>query len=318
MYCPAHTVRLLSYLSVTILLSISPQCVSGVVAKPAHAKHNRWSGKRLTEGTKKALPRSKRAPARRPEEERSATPHSAPKAPPLEKPKPLPPVTCPHKDPLAALDALVTKQYADKVLYIPWIQTVGVLLDYSRLAAMVWNRLAVMQEISGRQESRCEGGLTILFRKNIQLSGMLGYNQLSPINIVSNRVEHTVEGSYGRLGLSYLAKYNSRNNLYLGLSYARSHFSINTTGSLDTQQALQVDWWEVVIGSEHQLHEDWGFYAGVTLCVRTNTLHRFPKFAPATNYVVPGYGRRAQCIVPSGTLYIKYQLSFLEKQIQLQ
>jgi hypothetical protein len=41
----------------------------------------------------------------------------------------------------------------------------------------------------------------------------------------------------------------------------------------------------------------------------------FKVFEPATNYVIPGYGRSIQNVAPSLTLYIKYQISFLEKKI---
>jgi hypothetical protein len=151
----------------------------------------------------------------------------------------------------------------------------------------------------------------------MQLSGTLGYQKLTQERGLGNQNSYTVAGYYGSIGLDYFVVYNPRNNLYAGLRYGGSSFKNSTTPASPTEQIINknliASWWELVIGSEHQLFDNFGFYAG--LVVHLKNLERFEQFMPAINYVIPGYGRNVQPVVPSLTLYIKYQISFLEKQV---
>ena len=222
-----------------------------------------------------------------------------PKKPRIRKPKPLEPAKLAEEDSLASLDELIVKQEVSLAPYVPLIQTIDIVLDYGRLAMNLWYR----------QERRYAGGLSILWRKNIQLSGTWGYNQLRPAFVRGNNEAYTVKGQYGSLGLAYFIK-EARYNLYAGLHHGRSYFT-NSAPSLSKD--LTASWWELVIGSEQQLFSNSGIYAGLTFHLKG--LGSFGSFEPATNYEVPGYGRSVSPAEPSISLYIKYQISFLKKQI---
>lgn len=224
----------------------------------------------------------------------------APKKPRLRKPKPLESVKLAQEDPLAPLDKLIVKQEVSLAPCVPLVQTIDIALDYGRLAMNLWHR----------KERRYAGSLSILWRKNIQLSGTWGYNRLCSDTADGNNESYTVEGQYGSLGLAYFIK-EERYNLYAGLHHGRSYFT-NSTAS--TSKDLTARWWELVIGSEQRLFRNSGIYAGLTFHLKG--LGSFGSFEPATNYVVPGYGRSVSPVAPSVSLYIKYQISFLKKQIR--
>lgn len=223
----------------------------------------------------------------------------SPKKPRLRKPKPLEPVKMAQEDPLAPLDKLIVKQQILLAPYVPLVQTIDIALDYRRLAMNLWNP----------QERRYVGSLSILWRKNIQLSGTWGYNQLRPSLAWGNSEAYTVKGQYGSLGLAYFIK-EERYNLYAGIHHGRSYFTNSTTS---ISKDLTASWWELIIGSEQRIFRNSGIYAG--LMFHLKGFGSFESFEPATNYEVPGYGRSVSLVAPSISLYIKYQISFLEKQI---
>ena len=228
--------------------------------------------------------------------------NTPPAAPSLKKPKLLPPARLTEEDPLVPLDQLVVKQQKLLAPYVPFVQHIDVAVDYGRLA----------MSLCIPKEHRYAGSLNILFRKNIQLSGTLGYSHLVPTAVYGNQNNYKVTGPYGSLGLAYFIKYSLYNNLYTGVCYGRSYFEISTVPTA-ISKTLTAAWWELMLGSEHQLFDHLNLYAGFTLYLKG--LGNFEAFVPATNYMVPGYGRSVQAVVPSISLYIKYKISFLEKQI---
>ncbi|MEL6152825.1 MAG: DUF6048 family protein [Bacteroidota bacterium] len=230
------------------------------------------------------------------------------KAPRLKKPKRLRAAQPAYEDPLLALDLLVVKQKVALAPYVPFVQAIGGAVDYGRLAMHLWNFR------TKKQERWFEGTLNILFIKNIQLIGTFGYNRLAPDKITGNKRLYTVAGTYFRVGLDYWIKYDRRNHLYTGIRYGRSYFDLTPMPKDVTAQASKAAWWELVVGSEYQLFQNWGIYVGVV--GRLKGLRSFDEFSQATNYVIPGYGRTISAVVPDATLYIKYQLSFLEKQFK--
>ncbi|MEM9417111.1 MAG: DUF6048 family protein [Bacteroidota bacterium] len=230
-----------------------------------------------------------------------------PKKPRLRKPKLLEPVKLAQEDPLASLDKLIVKKQVPLAPYVPLVQTIDVAFDYDKIAWTLWKR----------KEQSFAVNVSILWRKNIQLSGTWGYNQLRPALVKGNIEAYTVQGQYGTVGLAYFVKYNLYNNLYAGLLYGRSYFKNSTVPTPDVQQVISKDltasWLEFVIGSEQQLLKNSGIYAGLILHLKG--FGSFEPFERATNYVVPGYGRSVSRIVPSISFYIKYQILFLKKQI---
>lgn len=230
-----------------------------------------------------------------------------PQPPLLKKPALLEPVKPTHEEPWVRLNALVVKQRIIQSPYVPLVQTIGVAVDYGWLAMNLFTQKA----------RKYAGSLSMLFRKNIQLSGTLGYQKYAQERSMGNKSSYTAAGYYGNVGLDYFVFYTPRNNLYAGLRYGRSSFKNSTTPASSAEQAIRknltASWWELTIGSEHQLFSNSGLYAGFVIHLKS--LESFEAFEPAANYVVPGYGRSVQNIVPALTLYIKYQIAFLKKKI---
>ena len=194
---------------------------------------------------------------------------------------------------------------AQHASYVPWIQAIDIAYDYGSLVVTLFT-----QEVY-----HYVGRLHILFRYNIQLLGIWGHQTYTQSKILGNQSGCTSSGHYGGVGLAYFIPYNQRNNLYTGIHYGRSMFVNRTKPALATdasvRQTLSASWWELVLGSEHQLFSNLGFYAG--LVIHLKSCCRCDSFAPATNYVIPGYGRSVQRVVPALTLYIAYKISFLKK-----
>ncbi len=249
-------------------------------------------------------------PKKKPEQQppKEETPKRRPK---LKKPRPLQPTPPVHPDPRVALDKLLVRRHIAVPPHVPLLQAIGIATDYGRLAMHLWNLK------TGLQERWYEGTLHLLFRKNIQLAATLGYNRLWPTHTTGNKSAYKVAGTYLRLGLDYWAKYDHRNHLYAGIRYGRSPLVLDTHPKHTTEKPIQHElkafWWELIIGSEHQLFQHWGLYVGAT--GRIKALPSFDTCTQATNYVIPGYGRTASSVVPDVTLYIKYQLAFGEKQL---
>lgn len=236
----------------------------------------------------------------------SVTPDTkGPNPAPLQNPTRLMPTATTEKDTLVHLDTRSVKRHIMQKPYVPWVQTIGMSIDYGRLAMNLFTKEA----------RRYAGSLSTLFRKNIQLSCTLGHQNLAQDRSMGNKSGYTTAGYYGTIGLDYFVFYNPRNNLYAGLCYGRSSFKNSTKPASPAEQAinktLTASWWALIIGSEHQLFSRFGLYAGFV--VHLKGLSRFEAFEPATNYVIPGYGRSVQNVAPSLTLYIKYQISFLKK-----
>jgi hypothetical protein len=259
----------------------------------------------------RSIPKKSEKSKQTPQKKEEDVPNTAlPQGPPLKKPKPLKQAQIAYDDPLVALDQLVVQQHVAITPYVPFVQTIDIAIDYGRL---------FMNLISPR-EHRYEGSLSVLFKKNILLSMTVGYEQPAKEKTAAkgNKCDYTVEGMYGRVGLDYFARYNLRSNLYTGLRYGRSHFTNSTQPASEKviRQPLTASWWEVVVGSEYQIFKDFGLYTGFIFHLKV--LGNFDTFKPATNYIVPGYGRNVNLIEPSITLYIKYKISFLEKKISFQ
>jgi|694.fasta_scaffold78506_2 hypothetical protein len=225
----------------------------------------------------------------------------------LKKPPLLEPAQTTQENLWVRLNALVVKQRIVQSPYVPLVQTIGMAVDYGRLAMNLFTQ----------KERRYAGNLSILFRKNIQLSGTLGYQKFAQECRMGNKSSYIAAGYYGNVGLDYFVFYTPRNNLYAGLRYGRSSFKNSTTHASFAKQVIRqnltASWWELAIGSEHQLFSNLGLYTG--FLIHLKGLGSFEAFAPAANYVVPGYGRSVQNVVPSLTLYVKYQVSFLKKKI---
>lgn len=219
----------------------------------------------------------------------------------------LKPIARTPPSPLVRVDACLVQYPIQYTPYVPLVQAIDIACDYGGLVMTLCTQVA--HQYAGR--------LHILFRYNIQLLGIWGHQKYTQSKVLGNQSGYTSSGHYGGIGLAYFIPYNQRNNLYTGMHYGRSIFincseSTASTGS-GVSEELSANWWELVIGSEHQLFNNLGFYAG--LVIHLKSCFRCDPFAPATNHVIPGYGRSVQRMAPALTLYIAYKISFLKKQI---
>jgi len=229
----------------------------------------------------------------------------------LQKPEPLRPIIVEYDDPLSLLDLLVVEKHGSLKPYIPFVQHIDFLIDYGKLATTLLTKF----------ESKYEGGIGVLFRRNIHLATAFGHAQLNPKNSFKNSTDYTIQGNYFRVGLAYLVHYDLENNLYLGLQYGRSFFedkgiiTLENAGSTVPHNVdrkdLVASWFEVVLGSETKLIKKLNLYVGFFLKLRI--LDTFENVEPARVYAIPGYGRTADRTVPVVNLYAKYNLSFLNK-----
>jgi hypothetical protein len=181
------------------------------------------------------------------------------------------------------------------------------------LATNLWQAIRKLKNKNIQQEHQYEGILGLLFRKNIQLSSNLGYAHLHPSHTSDNQHRYEVKGLYGRIGLDYLIRYGVADHLYLGFRYGRSYFTNTTKPEPYVSKSLTASWLELVMGAETQLWKDHGLYAGLILHLRTLVHHGH--FEPANNYVIPGYGRTKNKPSVGLSLYIQYNLSFLNRLI---
>lgn len=90
---------------------------------------------------------------------------------------------------------------------------------------------------------------------------------------MGNKSSYEVAGYYGNIGLDYFVFINHANNLYAGLRYGRSDFKDSTTPASPTEQItsknLTASWWELAIGSEHQLFSSFGLDAGLVVHLKS-------------------------------------------------
>ena len=234
----------------------------------------------------------------------------------LQKPAPFKKITLEHDDPRYLLDLMVVKKKPQSKPYIPFIQCIDFSIDYGKLATALFTHF----------ESKYEGGGCILFRKNIQLAVDVGYAELHPQNAFKNATSYTIQGKYGRIGLDYFINYDRANHLFFGLRYGKSTFEdkgvVEIASSVGERfqtsvdrKALTASWFEVIGGSETKLFKKSDLYVGMLL--RWRRQHKFENFEPIPVYAIPGYGRTVDKTVPALNLYIKYKLSFLKKEVDL-
>jgi hypothetical protein len=234
------------------------------------------------------------------------------------RPELLEPIPSTKPNPVMALDELVSKQQSKLKPYIPFIKMVFVGTDYSMWLMNAYNKIA--QRLSKKaidSETEYEFALGLLFRKNIQLASNVGYAHLHPPHTTDNFFPYQVKGIYGRIGLDYVLYYRLQDNLHIGFRYGRSYFH-NTTKPVNAtsiRKALEASWFELVIGGTSPLwtRHGHGLYLGWALQVKT--LLDYMPFTPANNYVIPGYGRTKNWPSIGLSLYIQYNLSFLNRLI---
>jgi hypothetical protein len=165
-------------------------------------------------------------------------------------------------------------------------------------------------------ENKAEGGLGILFRKNIFLAFEGGYGELQPRKAYINS-NYQSTGYYGRVGLDYVINFDAKNNIFFGARYGQSHFEDKADWTIGSElwkgysesfhrQNLVAHFSELVFGSEAKYKGN--LYYGFIF--RFRMLHKYDKFEPVDVFSIPGYGRTSDKTIPAFNLFVKYKLGF--------
>lgn len=240
------------------------------------------------------------------------------KAPRLKKPLPLNPLPLASPNPLDPLNELITKQAITLDPYVPIIQEVRIGIECISLLKNFWNLVKNIKKYESNRPYEYTGNFSILFRRNIKLTAEGGYAILYPDKLTTNRSHYKSSGGYGSLELAYLSRYNKTENIYAGLRYSRAYFTNRTLPSKQNihpvSKKLSASWFELVIGTESLLLEKLNIYGGLMLTI--GYLQHYDIFAPAKDYIIPGYGFNTNKIRPALNLYIMYKLCFTERMIK--
>jgi len=190
-------------------------------------------------------------------------------------------------------------------LRIPAIRRIELSLDYLKLISFALP-----------SETKLEGGLGIITKPNIGLSFEFGYGAKMPEDHYKNAA-YTVEGIYGRVGLSYHYPFNPGSNLFIGAKYGMSNYQDEATFVIESslwdvyedsfsRTDLSARWVEFIAGSESKIKGN--FYLGFIFRFRALISH--DNFSPLEVFSVPGYGRTMDKTIPALNLYMKYMIRF--------
>ena len=164
-------------------------------------------------------------------------------------------------------------------------------------------------------ETKYEVTLGILYKNKIRLTGDWGYGEIKPQRAIKNG-QYISEGTYYRVGADWVASIDLKNNVSLGLRYARSMFEDRSTFTVASdlwddyngnlvRQNLEADWIEIVIGSENNIWNN--LFIGWIF--RFKIMNEYTSFEGFDVYTIPGYGRPINNTFPAVNLYVKYLLA---------
>jgi hypothetical protein len=201
----------------------------------------------------------------------------------------------PGKDTVAVKDSL----------RIPVIRRIEISLDYLKLVSFALPT-----------ETKMEGGLAIITKPNIGFSFEFGYGAKMPEDHFKN-ADYTVEGTYGRVGISYHYPFDPGTNLFIGAKYGMSNYQDEATYVIEsslwnpfedtfTRTDLSARWAELIAGSESRFKGN--FYFGFIF--RFRALISYDNFSPLEVFSIPGYGRTMDKTIPAINLYIKFMINF--------
>jgi len=238
-------------------------------------------------------------------------------AKPLAKPHPFPPISNVIKTPTEGLDNFLRHMKLSAKPYLPPMQEISIGLESMYLIKNVWNLKTKIRDSNSKYPYEYAVLLRFLLRYNLQLSLQLGYVKLFPEKLKDNHFDYSTTGLYGKLGASYLMRYNDYNSCYIGWQYAHTVFEhaklINEP--ITMKKKMQAYWFEVVIGTETRFFDRIPLYGGFEFW--GGRLIHFDAFLPAANYMIPNYGMSANTYNIGLQVYLHYKFSFLERLIRL-
>ena len=194
-----------------------------------------------------------------------------------------------YATPLALLDSVVTKQSRSSPPYLPFVKHIDFKINYTDF---LWGIFSSTKGYTG--------GIDIIFRNHIQLSGSGGYDKKKTKS----------KGFFGNIGAGYYISYKKNSNLYMAMYYGRSWFTNNTVGTLNNLASgqLSANWFRWVLGAESKVFATMNWYGGSILSV--NYLLESPSLLPVANYYIPGYGSKLNKVRFGFKLYLSYKINF--------
>ncbi len=221
---------------------------------------------------------------------------------------PLPLNKVAHKNVMDLLDLFFIPKPMHLSTYTPLLQEFGLRINWFECLQNLWSN----------QQNSYAGGVDFHCYGPIQLSVDFGYLAHCPKDILyNNTFKYKSKGRYGLAALSYVTQLNRLSKAYLGIAYGQSRFNLTTfykNHAALTSNHLTAGWIKFVGGSELKLMHQ--LYGGVQIGI-AHLLHckKNDDDSGLLNYSIPGYGKIANKIMPDIVLYLKWNISFLEKKI---
>lgn len=233
---------------------------------------------------------------------------------------PLPFLSLPHRDIATELDTCMQKQTGHSPLYIPVIQNITIGVEQISLVKNLFYLFKNFNKSPVRTCYEFAGDMSLLWRGNIRLGCTLGYSKYYSDKMQKNKYAYTCKGWYAGVGLGYLSHFNATNDIYIALTYNRSHF---TNTAIDVQdhpvsapKTLSASWSDIVLGVESRFLNTIPLYGGCALHV--GWLYHYQSCKLAKNYAIPGYGLNVNKAFNLGLdLYLLYKFTFVEQRIAL-
>lgn len=169
------------------------------------------------------------------------------------------------------------------------------------------------------QETKYEALAGISY-KNLTLVAEAGHSLFAYRNSYKNSEDYEVEGGYFRVGLDYAFSKGAKNQILVGVRYAKASFgdrgSFITKSELwedftytldaDTRNNSTATWGEVVVGTQTLIFKNayFGWY------FRFRKLFERTEYDPIDIFYIPGYGKSFNNSIPALNLFLKYKISF--------
>lgn len=186
--------------------------------------------------------------------------------------------------------------------------TIGPYIDISKL-------LTIPTEF----ETKYEAGLELRFSERFSIYGEMGSATTSPKDAYTNGTYES-SGTYFRLGLGYVGRFDPKHDIGISFRYGSSTFSeegrifiTSPSGAQDDpplrieRSDLTAQWWELVLYSDMKLFENSDlFWFGLNL--RLRILDSYDIQDAPDVYAIPGYGRTFDKVIPAVNFFLKVKI----------
>ena len=194
-------------------------------------------------------------------------------------------------------------------------------IDYSRnpFGIQVGIDLVKLGSFAIDQETKYEA-LAGLGYKNLTLVAEAGHSLFAYRNSYKNSEDYEVEGSYFRVGIDYAFNKGAKNQILVGLRYAKASFGdrgsfivksdlwedFTYTLEEDARNNSTATWGEIVVGTQTLIFRNayFGWY------FRFRKLLERTEYDPIDIFYIPGYGKSFNNSIPALNLFLKYRIPF--------